>query len=213
MRQVNYLFIGLLSAIAFCYVGAFVTATAQVSNSTVAVPTSELLKSTADIWLATVGSALSLILIGLKFLDSWLRSRKQSALNDKLISVVGAAKDSIEGSDNWIKDNIVAHKQDMYDLFNIFAQNKTIDAVVQDPRFQGIIDRANARAVEATDEINKYYGWASQVGGLNSNNPNIAKLAAIESHLTPAGPSTIPPTATPEIRISTTPTNKDSDAV
>ena len=183
------------------------------AQNTTTVPTAQLLGQTMDVWLATIGSGISLALLALKWLDSWLRSRKQSAFNDKLIEVVGKAKNSIQGSDEWIKENIVNHQKDIQDLFGVLSQSKTIDSAVQDPRFQAIIKRANVSAEEAKATIDQYYGWASKVTGIDSKNTQVAKLAEIEQSLTPAGPSAEATTISPPASVAATSSKPDSDAI
>jgi hypothetical protein len=169
-----------------------------LAQNTTTVPTSQLLGQTMDVWLATIGSGISLALLGLKWLDTWLRSRKQSAVNDKAISVVEKLFNSLKESDVWIKDNVVAHKEDLNELFSILSSHKAIDQAMQDPRVQDLLNKANVTAAEAKNEIDRYYGYASKVSGIDSKITPVAKLAELEQFLTPAGPSTVhvPPSGT-----------------
>jgi len=202
MKIQNYLLF-LLGIFGGITLGGIVGAYAQ--NAT--LPIEQVIGNTITGLAAAVTAGISLILIILKWIDSWLSKQKDSAFKRKATEVIGKAKNSLEETDKWVRDTITAHTDDMKLFLSMIGKYPTIQQAYESKEVQNFIKNLDARSQEAKAEFDRWYGFASTVSGLNNKDPNIAKLAEIETVLTPAGSS--PQTTT----TTTTADTASNDAV
>jgi len=191
-------------------------ALAQATNETVPVPASQLVGQVLTSTEALIGSAISIILIALKWADSIISRRKDSAQKAKFLEWSAKAQSSLKGTDEWIRDTITAHNDDFKQLIGLATTTSPdLKKALESKEGQDLLNKIQAREDEAKAEFDRYYGWASKVSGLDSKDPVIAKLAEGEQFLTPAGPSsttTVRTTGGGQVNVTNSGTN-DSDAI
>lgn len=183
---------------------------ARVSAQNATVPVEVILQDTLVNWTTIIGSAISLILILLKWADSIVKGRKDSAEKTKFLEVSKKLQNSLQQSDAWIKDTIVSHADDFKTFFTMIGRYPSVKDAIEAPEVNQFIQKLNAKGIDAQKEFDRWYNFASTVSGLDSNDPIISGLAEVETKLTPEGEAPIE-----ELKVNTTvpKTKSDSDAV
>jgi hypothetical protein len=188
IRKVEQPLVLLLAIMVGITLGTFTASFAQ-NTTTTSVSLGEQIQTSVTAVSSAIVGAISLILIILKWIESWLKNQKDSAFKTKALEVIGKTKGSLEESDKWIRDTIISHTQDFKTFAEMVSKYPTVQEAYNSPDVQKFFKQLDSKATEAKQEFDRWYNYASTVSGLNSKDPNIAKLAEIETQLTPAGPT------------------------
>lgn len=158
-------------------------------NETVPVPIGQLVGETLRSTTAMITAGISLALILIKIFDSWLARQKDSAFKRKATEVSSKLKNSLEESDKDIKEIVSNHAKDFQTFAEMISRYPTVSEAVNSKEAQDFFKKLNTNAKIYQEEFDRWYNYASTVSGLSSKDPNIAKLAEVETQLTPTGKS------------------------